>query len=268
MTKRAAILIASPTVHYNGMHSLSYLHGSFNDLYEWKRFLKEPVGGCWNDDEIYDMSNSNSTALFQQINCLSDVDYLFFVYTGHGYGDATDDYIFMNYGQDRVNVNDIENTVKKLRENIKSTLIFDSCRCGLLKEKFVAKSRSSLLLENYPKELRNAIRSHWDKLLDSSSVSGVFKIQSCKKDEESYMLEYNTYSVFSYMMLAKGWHASSEMTVYEAFNEAKTATMAEVASWENGKKQDPICSSKHVNYPFSLSVTGANCIMADRLLRE
>ena len=256
MTKRTAILIASPTANTDKVQSTKELRGSFYDIDNWSTFLQRPIGGCWNRNEIHDLSNSGSQRLFEVINQLNETDYVFFAYSGHGYNDGTDDYIFMDNGTKKVKVSDIIKEIYEANQSIKGTLIFDSCRIHLLNEKFVSLRGPLLPLnEGYLDELEKNARKDWDDAFSNSKTKGLVVIQTCKSGEESYMQPSGKVSVFSYHMANEGFETMEPLNVGSAFKNAKDLTIAEVDGWHDpDKKQHPQCNLNYrlVDYPFSL----------------
>ena len=270
MHKRAAILIASPSANTNKATSDKYLRGSFYDIDNWSTFLQRPIGGCWNRNEIHDLSKYTVQGLFDEISQLKETDYVFFAYSGHGYNDGCDDFIFMENGTKTVKVNDIIMAIQDANSKIKGTLIFDSCRNNPLNESFVSIPAPSLPLnENFFDELVDTARKDWDNQFEHCSSNGLVIIQSCQKNEKSYMRQSGEVSVFSYHMANNGFEAQESLDVGHAFEDAFDQTYAEVKSWQNHlKKQQPKCTYTDekctADYPFSLGKksTGLNLAAA------
>lgn len=258
MTKRSAILIASPTANTSMVRSKEPLHGTFNDIDNWKRFLQHPIGGCWLDEEIYDLSGDNRQFLFEIISKLKDVDYVFLAYSGHGYTDNRDDFIFMNYGNDVVSVKEIQNAICDAKSDIKGTLIFDSCRCLPKKEVFISERKSSLN-ESIDEELLSISRKQWDNLFKDVKSQGLVTIQTCKRYQESYM-KHPCFdkSIYSWFMYNEGFCSIPPLNVGAAFQSASPKTTSE-AQKVNKKIQEPQCDNETADYPFSLG-KGETCI--------
>lgn len=271
MTKRTAILIASPTATTDKVQSTKELRGSFYDIDNWSTFLQRPIGGCWNRNEIHDLSNSGSQRLFEVINQLNETDYVFFAYSGHGYNDGTDDYIFMDNGTKEISVNKIIEDILRVNPQIKGTLIFDSCRFNPLNESVVPIPSPSLLLnEDFFDELVNVARKDWDDKLKNSLSKGLVVIQTCEKDQKSYMRQAGDVSVFSFHMANNGFEAQEPLDVGTDFDNAATQTFDEVKSWGDPSKiQQPECTYTDnkctADYPFSLGKKAARLNLAAAL---
>lgn len=271
MTKRTAILIASPTANTDKVQSTKKLRGSFYDIDNWSTFLQRPIGGCWDRNEIYDLSNSGSQRLFEVIDQLNETDYVFFVYSGHGYNDGTDDYIFMDNGTKEISVNKIIENILRVNPQIKGTLIFDSCRYNPLNESIVPIPSPSLLLnEDFFDELVNVARKDWDDKLKNSLSKGLVVIQTCKKNQKSYMRLAGDVSVFSFHMANNGFETQKPLDVGTAFDNAAIQTFDEVKSWGDPSKiQQPECTYTDnkctADYPFSLGKKAARLNLAAAL---
>ena len=267
MTKRAAILIASPTVKC-GSYSATPLYGTKEDIKEWKRFLSMPLGGCWNPDgpnkEIYDMTDCSSDELFRLIEELKNVDYLFFVYSGHGVSSKDDDFIFSKYGQDCISVNEVKSAIGE--NGKKGVVLINACRNenpyfdSSISFKSPTDKSQPLLVES----ARDDYRKTWENILNNGKTKGIVSIHSCSKNEESYMYPPSAqYSLFCEMMFHEINKAEYPLTIGNAFKSAQISTGVFARNHIYSGKQSPFCDNDDVDYPLSLGSTlvGAEYLM-------
>ena len=124
--KRKALLIMNPGVpNINYAPTVNYAYSRY------KNYLKSPVGGYWQDDEIIELERSNhglKSSLESKLKVLNsaDIDYSLIVFIGHG-GAAN--------GNDSIQLEDetiisIENLGKAdgNPNPIKRTIVVDACR--------------------------------------------------------------------------------------------------------------------------------------------
>lgn len=267
MTKRAAILIASPTVNY-GSFSATPLYGTNEDIKEWKRFLTMPIGGCWYPDgpnkEIYDMTDCTKDELFKIIEKLKNVDYLFFVYSGHGMSSANDDFIFSNYGQDCISINEVKNAISETEK--KGAVLINACRnvSPYLDSSISFRGPSAKSQPFLVESARDDYRKTWEKMLNDGKTKGIVSIQSCSKNEESYMFPPTAqYSLFYEMMFHEINKAEYPLTIGDAFKSARLSTDNYAKNHILSGKQCPFCDDDSADYPLSLGSTlvGAEYLM-------
>ena len=266
MTTRAAILIASPTVNY-GSYSATCLEGTKEDIKEWKRFLTIPIGGCWYDsgpqNEIFDMSDQTQSMIFKQIEKLKGVDYIFFVYSGHGISTVSDDFIFPNHGRDCISVHELKKAIAET--TTKGTLLINACRNQNPyfnpNLSFTAPTiKPELLLEASDKTFRNM----WDKAFEDSLTTGIVTIFSCERGKESYMYPPNgQYSLFYQMMFDVINRSKDQLNVGKAFKSARDNTRNFATNKIVSGDQVPFCDNEDVDYPLSL---GSTWVQAEYLM--
>lgn len=88
---RKAIMIGSP----GSKNSATYLKGVDTDLHHFVSFLKAPIGGSWEDEEIaglYKCPLENFIELFQS----TKTDFLLVYFSGHGRQDLSETKIAIN----------------------------------------------------------------------------------------------------------------------------------------------------------------------------
>lgn len=246
---RKAILISSPTAY----ESKDLSPGTDNDMEKWRSFLESPKGGCWNSQDIIDYSFASSEPLCSFISGMETQDYVFVVYSGHGFQNSSETYIFESQTS-YVNVKDVETSLATISS--KATLIVDACRSILQSTPsyFDYSFLKCLINESYSGNEQVA----WETALTNCKTTGVVTIYSCKLDETSSMQPDNKSSLFSDQLLAspnKGF--GKILTLGKAFDYADRITNS--TAYLKGKKQNPQielngkkigCFS--VDYPFAV----------------
>ena len=121
---RKAIMIGSPGLK----NTKQYLKGVDTDLHHFVGFLKSPVGGSWEDNEIAELFNCPSENLIDLCQSTNS-DFLLVYFSGHGHHELKDTNIAIN---DSVSL-----SVSQLISIIKAPkalIIIDTCRKSLIEE--------------------------------------------------------------------------------------------------------------------------------------
>jgi hypothetical protein len=178
--KRKALLIGGP-----GMRGRdNYLPGVEKDLANYGAFLKTPLGGTWQPEEINSLLSPSKDEVNTAIGALKNVDYSFVVFTGHGFhGKSADEtHVELRPG---VEMNSIH-----LRTGApKHTLILDCCRVvskERITEALVKAAADRQLVTLNPSECRK----YFD-LRISRCAKGLVVIHACGKDETATENENN-----------------------------------------------------------------------------
>jgi hypothetical protein len=77
---RKALLIGCP-----GGGGTHYLSGVAQDLANYDRYLRSPLGGGWYSSEISTLDYPSAAAVRAAIQSLESIDYSFVLFSGHGY---------------------------------------------------------------------------------------------------------------------------------------------------------------------------------------
>ena len=121
---RKAIMIGSPGLK----NTKQYLKGVDTDLHHFVGFLKSPIGGSWEDNEIAELFNCPSENLIDLCQSTNS-DFLLVYFSGHGHHELKDTNIAIN---DSVSL-----SVSQLISIIKAPkalIIIDTCRKSLIEE--------------------------------------------------------------------------------------------------------------------------------------
>ena len=248
---RKAILIGSPYATVFNPPPEPVLSVK-DDVNAWTYFLQAPVGGCWaNGSEIVNGSSCSFAQLKEYCEKTEHVDYIFFVYSGHGFSNNGVDYVFLSNGQEIVKVDEIIDLLASFANM--GTIIFDACRIDTPTTKLEPNFHFTQSMQERSLEKdAAAVRAYWESKFPSSA-SGFVIIKSCDVGEESYMMRDAPGSVYCTKMINIGLCSEYSVSVIKAFNDAAQEATDEVASWRDPKKQQhPLKYGNSLKYPFCL----------------
>jgi hypothetical protein len=262
--KRMAILIASPTVNLDGYDHNTVLSAN-NTIDYWKYHLQAPRLGSWIDEkEIQYRSDWNKQNLKKFIQSLIGIDYIFFVYCGHGARfpkqgcvnpvseNDYEDYILLNYGREKVRLEEIREEIASVTDN--ATMLIDACR-----EKVWQMSDGATPI-TVPQILLNEqtdnSREEWMRQFGEYDPLGVVLIQSCSPGKLSYVYPPTApeFALFSSTIFGIVNSADFSMSVGDVFKNAYDKTVF----WANSSglgEQKPTCSidPEALYYPLVLT---------------
>ena len=190
---RKAIMIGSP----GPKNSVNYLKGVDADLHHFVSFLKSPIGGSWEDNEIAGLFKCPSENLIELFHSLH-ADFLLVYFSGHGHQDLKE----MN-----IEINDSESiSTSQLISLInapKALIIIDTCR------KFLVKEYSSFSGPEYLsfKSTLNQSNSR-EKYMQiiSESTNGISIAYSCSVGEISNDTELGGNYTYSLLKTSLEWY--------------------------------------------------------------
>lgn len=171
--KRHALIISNP----GETGASNYCYGVKVDVKNYTDFLVSPLGGGWTRKEITIMDRPTRSDLYEHIKSISDCDYTFIAFCGHGYYSASreDTILELKRGQEY-------NSLDLRMGSNKRTIILDCCRKierDIITDSIVAKSFS----EDRGRILNLSECRHYfdEKVL--SCPKGVVVCHSCAMDE-------------------------------------------------------------------------------------
>jgi hypothetical protein len=192
---RKAIMIGSP----GPKNSATYLKGVDTDLHHFVSFLKAPIGGSWEDEEIaglYKNPSENFIELFQS----TKTDFLLVYFSGRGQQDLK---------ETNISINDTESiSISQLLSLInapKALIIIDSCR------KFIDEEYSSFSGPEYLsfKSLLDQpnTRDRYVQII-SESANGIAIAYACSVGEISCETELGGSYTYSLLHTSLQWYES------------------------------------------------------------
>jgi hypothetical protein len=108
----------------SGRNATNHLEGVNWDLKNYQNYLKDDIGGKWQDAEIVVLHNKTSAEIKATIDRVRNFnwDYTLVVFTGHGYINARDKLTYLCVSDGDISENDLQTQCPK------QTQIFDCCR--------------------------------------------------------------------------------------------------------------------------------------------
>ncbi len=247
--------------------------GALNDIDYWEKFLTSEMGGLWNkENEIKRLEIQSKESLVRFLASLASKEkkqYLMFVFSGHGFSDANDDYIYINPSE-YMSISHL----KELMTNAACTglLFIDACRDynltgrNALSHQIQACNMLNYTWESYSPETEKKIKEKiadqwWFEYLKRNEGEDPFVIiQSCKKGKSSVdvyeILTRKYYGAFTRMMLDVGISAKFGLGTYGGYYEANQ-NMSNYLDWSDCNEED-IQSAEYkpdnpaTIYPFTL----------------
>ena len=190
---RKAIMIGSP----GPKNSVNYLKGVDTDLHHFIRFLKSPIGGSWEDNEItglYKCPSENLIELFQS----TYTDFLLVYFSGHGQ---------QNLKETKIAINDSESiSVSQLISIIKAPkalIIIDTCR-KVSDEEYSSISGPEYL--SFQSALNQANSSEKYMQIISESTDGISIAYACSVGEISNDTELGGDYTYSLLKTSLEWY--------------------------------------------------------------
>jgi len=177
--KRYAVLIESSKLCGGG------IPGAARDVVLLHDFLISNFGGAWEENEIITLHNPTENQLELVVDAISDAEYAFVSYSGHGSHsldlDETKICVSTGYGR-----SDCVFPVSKLRPScLRSTLSIDCCR-NVEEEGIYESALSMLAMDSLRKEATSRIE--YRKLFNSGvyeAETGCIRMYSCNIGESA-----------------------------------------------------------------------------------
>jgi len=240
---RKAIMIGSP----GPKNSATYLKGVDTDLHHFVSFLKSPVGGSWEDEEIAGFYNGPSEFLIELFQS-TNTDFLLVYFSGHGY---------LYLDETNIAINDTESiSISQLISLIKapkSVIIIDCCR------KFIDEAYSSFSGPEYLsfKSLLDQPNTR-DRYMQriSESTNGVAIAYSCSVGEISGDTELGGYYTYSLLKETLQWYESQNNEGVFSISEANDLTHQELKFKTNFQQKPQIrmlsVQTEKLDLPFAI----------------
>jgi len=240
---RKAIMIGSP----GPKNSATYLKGVDTDLHHFINFLKAPIGGSWEDEEIaglYKCPLENFIELFQS----TKTDFLLVYFSGHGRQDLN---------ETKIAVNDTESIsisqLIKIIQSPKALIITDSCR------KFTDEEYSSFSGPEYLsfKSLLDQpnTRDRYMQLI-SESANGIAIAYACSVGENSGDTELGGFYTYSLLKEALQWYESQNNEGVLTIGDANDLAHQELKFKTNFQQNPQIRTlnnqTEKLNLPFAI----------------
>lgn len=240
---RKAIMIGSP----GPKNSANYLRGVDTDLHHFVSFLKSPIGGSWEDEEIagfYNGPSENLIELFQSTN----TDFLLVYFAGHGYQVLDETNIAIN-DTESISISQLISLIKAP----KAVIIIDCCR------KFIDEGYSSFSGPEYLsfKSLLDQPNTK-DRYMQgiSESTNGIAIAYSCSDGEISSETELGGSYTYSLLKTSLQWnerqHEEDVLTISEANDLAQEHLKIKSHFEQNPQIRFLGSKTEKLNLPFAI----------------
>ena len=193
--KRKAIMIGSP----GPKNTKQYLKGVDTDLHHFVSFLKSPIGGSWEDNEIaglFKCPSENLIELFQS----TYTDFLLVYFSGHGHQDLKETNIAIN-DSESLSVSQLISMIKAP----KALIIIDTCRRES-DEKYSSISGPQYL--SFKSTLNQPNSSEKYMQIISESTDGISIAYACSVGEISNDTELGGVYTYSLLKTSLEWYQS------------------------------------------------------------
>jgi hypothetical protein len=240
---RKAIIIGSP----GPKNSATYLKGVDADLHHFVSFLKAPIGGSWEDEEIaglYKCPSENLIELFQSTN----TDFLLVYFSGKGQQDLKETNIAIN-DTESISISQLISII----QSPKALVIIDSFR------KFIDEEYSSFSGPEYLSfaslvEQPNT-RNRYMQII-SESATGVAIAYSCSVGENSGDTELGGYYTYSLLKESLQWYESRNkegvLSIYDANDLAHEHLKFKSHFQQNPQIRTLNDQTEKLNLPFAI----------------
>lgn len=174
---RAALLISNP----GEPGAENYCKGVYVDVENYRRLLRSPEGGAWEEKEITILDRPAVATVRLHLALLSYTDYVFVMFTGHGgYSVADKDRVLeLRKGQNLASL--------ELKKNARRRTIILDC-CQEVHEESLVENRSIEFSAKSANQIRRANRATCRMLFDQALQAahfGILEMNSCSINELS-----------------------------------------------------------------------------------
>ena len=207
---RKAILIGCPGI----VGREGYLRGVTKDIDSYAKYLTSSIGGAWYPNDVIMLNNPNKAKLIEFLKGLPLSDYLFMVYSGHGWQKNPDSpsLISLNDSED-ISITEIL-AITKSKSN-RQLLILDSCRSYPAQQ--IQMSEKRAYREDSAENLSRS-RLLFDKYLEISD-EGFCSLYSASKGQAAQ--EDGNGGVFTQSLIQSSLnYGTGVLTINKAFNNA------------------------------------------------
>jgi hypothetical protein len=245
---RKTIMIGSP----GPKNSATYLKGVDTDLHHFVSFLKAPIGGSWEDEEIaglYKSPSENFIELFQS----TKTDFLLVYFSGHGQQDLNETKIAIN-DTESISISQLISLI----QSPKALIIIDSCR-KFIDEEYSSFSGPEYLSFKSQLDQPNT-RDRYMQII-SESDTGIVIAYACSVGENSGDTELGGFYTYSLLKETLKWYESQSkegvLSIYDANDLAHNHLKMKSHFQQNPQIRILNDQTKKLNLPFAIKT---NCV--------
>lgn len=240
---RKAIMIGSP----GPKNSATYLKGVDADLHHFVSFLKAPIGGSWEEEEIAGLYKNPSENLFELFQS-TKTDFLLVYFSGHGRQDLNETKIAIN-DTESISISQLSSII----QSPKALIIIDSCR------KIIDKDYSSFSGPEYLsfKSLLDqpSTRDRYMQII-SESATGIAIAYACSVGEISNESELGGFYTYSLLKETLQWYESQNKEGVLSISEANDLAHEHLKIKSNPQQNPQIrtlnAQTEKLNLPFAI----------------
>jgi hypothetical protein len=240
---RKAIMIGSP----GPKNSATYLKGVDTDLHHFINFLKAPIGGSWEDEEIAGFYKNPSENLFELFQS-TETDFLLVYFSGHGQQDLNETLIAIN-DTESISISQLTSII----QSPKALIIIDSCR-KIIDEEYSSFSGPEYLSFKSLLDQPNT-RDRYMQII-SESATGTAIAYSCSVGEIINETELGGFYTYSLLKETLQWYESQNNEGILSINEANDLAHHELKFKTNFKQNPQIRTlndqTEKLNLPFAI----------------
>ena len=240
---RKAIMIGSP----GPKNSVNYLKGVDADLHHFVSFLKSPIGGSWEDNEIaglFKCPSENLIELFQSTN----TDFLLVYFSGHGNNDLKDTNIAIN-DSESLSVSQLISIIKAP----KALIIIDTCRKSL-DEEYSSLSGPEYLSFKSTLDQPNSSEKYMQIISESTDCISI--AYACSVGEISNDTELGGDYTYSLLKTSLEWYENQNNESVLSINGANDLAHKYLKFKSNFDQNPQIVTSNYkkgnLNFPFAI----------------
>jgi len=226
-----------------------YLKGVDTDLHHFVSFLKSPIGGSWEDNEIaglFKCPSENLIELFQS----TYTDFLLVYFSGHGHQDLKETNIAIN-DSESLSVSQLISIIKAP----KALIIIDTCRKSLVEE---YSSFSGPEYLSFKSTLNQPNSSEKYMQIISESTDGISIAFACSVGEISNDTEIGGDYTYSLLKTSLEWYESQNNESVLFFNNANDLAHQHLKFTSHIEQNPQIITlnnrEENMNFPFALKI--------------
>ena len=242
---RKAIMIGSP----GPKNSVNYLKGVDADLHHFVSFIKSPIGGSWEDNEIpglFICPSENLIELFRSTN----TEFLLVYFSGHGNHDLNETNIAIN-DSESISISQLISLINAP----KALIIIDTCR-KVSEDEYSSFSGPEYL--SFKSALNQPNSSEKYMQLISESTDGISIAYACSVGEISNDTELGGDYTYSLLKTSLEWYQNQNNESVLSINRANDLAHQYLKFKSNFDQNPQIISTnnkeENLNFPFAIKL--------------
>lgn len=225
-----------------------FLRGPSVDNTNLRNYLTSYCGGDWYDNEIRSLNNPTIQQVRNAINLMTNTDYSFVVFSGHGWINTDEDNTqYLEVADGDISINEL------ITDADRQTILIDACR-GFL----------SPLMESFEKGLSGAVRTYSSatstRTLFNSLVlkaeEGLSVMYSASENQSSVDSQKGGAYIYSVIAVCRNWFANNKTSNYLTIKNAHDVAIPFMNSKFITKQKPVMATEKRMRYfPFAVKFT-------------